>query len=481
MPQQIMPPSVLLSTDQVNHLETKSSAETLSQQSSIVQYTSKAPLHSSGQLSHSSHRNLATPWSESIQAVLEQPPASLTQHLLISGLLFLGISVSWAWFGTVEDVSHAEGRLIPEGDVYKVQAVVEGEIAQIRVEEGQSIKTGQVIAELDLQLAQHEISRLEQQRTTYQIELSQLQGIIDRTHAELNTLQAIAQANLQAQALEIEQSHINAVTSETVLGQLHEEHDAYEMRLDRLTPLVEAGALAEESLFDVEQSLRDRQQAITQQEGKLEETHSEISQLNATFEQHQAEAERHVLEMQQKLQQLEIDASELQAQIKETEIELNKARTQTEQMRLQAPVEGVISDLTIQNIGEVVQPGTTVVEIAPSDTPLVLSANLPSSEAGLVSSGMLVQIKFDAFPYQDYGVISGEVVAVSPDSEVDEQLGTIYTVEIQLEQDYVEHEGKAVELRAGQTANAEIIIRKRRILDILFDPFRKLKEGGITL
>ncbi|MEO1523609.1 MAG: hypothetical protein AAFU78_22915 [Cyanobacteria bacterium J06633_2] len=50
MPQQIMPPSVSLSTDQVNHLETKSSAETLSQQSSIVQYTSKAPLHSSGQL-----------------------------------------------------------------------------------------------------------------------------------------------------------------------------------------------------------------------------------------------------------------------------------------------------------------------------------------------------------------------------------------------------------------------------------------------
>ena len=128
-----------------------------------------------------------------------------------------------------------------------------------------------------------------------------------------------------------------------------------------------------------------------------------------------------------------------------------------------------------------VQSGTTVVEIAPSDTPLVLSANLPSTEAGLVSSGMLVQIKFDAFPYQDYGVISGEVVAVSPDSEVDEQLGTVYTVEIQLEQDYVEHEGKAVELRAGQTANAEIIIRKRRILDILFDPFRKLKEGGITL
>jgi HlyD family type I secretion membrane fusion protein len=482
MPQQTRPHSVSLTPEKANHIEHDAPDAPLKQQSSIVQHTNKTPLDSSQQLSDTSQMHLSlAPWSESVQAVLEQPPASLPKRLIWAGLLFLGVSITWAWVGKVEDVSHAQGRLVPKGDVYKVQAVVGGEVAQIFVEEGQSIKSGQVIAELDRQLTQHDLERLEQQRANYQLELTQLQRLIDQTYAELNTRRAIAQADLQARTLEIEQSRRTATTNETVLGQLHEEYDAYELRLERLTPLVEAGALAEESLFDVEQSLRDRQQAITQQEGKLDQTHSEISQLSATLEQYQAEAERQVLEMQQKLQQLEIEESELQAKIKETEIELNKAQTEADQMQLQAPVEGIISDLTVQNIGEVVQPGTTVVEIAPSETPLVLSAKLPSAEAGLVDSGMPVQIKFDAFPYQDYGVAQGKVISVSPNSEIDEKLGTVYTIEIQPEQSYVDHEGKIIELRAGQTANAEIIIRKRRILEILFEPFRKLKEGGITL
>ncbi|MEM9448368.1 MAG: HlyD family efflux transporter periplasmic adaptor subunit [Cyanobacteria bacterium P01_E01_bin.6] len=476
MSQQTTPPRVSLSLQQ-NHATTMApDKQSANHQSSIVP-AKPTDYH----ITKYNRTHALVPWSEPVQAVLEQPPASLTKRLIIAGLFFFGLSITWAWLGKVEDVSHAQGRLIPQGDVYKVQAVVGGEVAHIFVEEGESIKVGQVIAELDRQMAEHEIDRLTQQHTTYQLELSQIQGLIDRNHAELNTLRAIAQANLQAQTLEIEQSHINALTSETMLGQLHEEHHAYERRLDRLNPLVEAGALAEESLFDVEQSLRDRQQAITQQEGTLERTNAEISQLHATLEQHQAEAERQVLEMQQKLQRLEIDASELQAKIKDTEINLTKARTEAEQMHLHAPVDGIISDLTIQNIGEVVQSGTTIVEIAPDNTPLVLSANLPSSEAGLVNPGMPVKLKFDAFPYQDYGVIPGKIITLAPDSDLDETLGTTYHVEIQLERNHVEHEGQIVKLRAGQTAKAEIVTRQRRILDIFFEPFRKLQKGGISL
>ncbi len=471
MPQQTMPPKVSLSPRQGSSTDSISDAQ-------LSSYSSGTPEYS---IVLSKNANISSPWSDSVQAVLEQPPASLTQQFIWAGLLFLGVSIAWTWFGKVEDVSHAQGRLVPLGDVFKVQSVVGGEVTRIFVEEGQQVKAGQAIAELDQQIAQNEVHRLEQQLTTYQFQLTQLQNLINRAHSELDTHRAIAQATLSAQALEIEQSQISALTSETVLSQLEDEHHAYETRLERLAPLVEAGALAEESLFDVEQSLRDRQQAITQQEGTLEQSRAEISQHRANLEQRQAEAEQQVLEIQQKLQQLELDALELQAKIEDTEMSLNKARTESAQTRLQAPVAGIVSDLTIQNVGEVIQPGITVAEISPSDATLVLSADLPSAEAGLVNPGMPVQLKFDAFPYQDYGVVPGIVVTVAPDSELTEQLGAIYNIKIQLERNYVEHEGESVELRAGQTANAEIIIRQRRILDILLDPLRKLKRGGMSL
>jgi HlyD family secretion protein len=93
---------------------------------------------------------------------------------------------------------------------------------------------------------------------------------------------------------------------------------------------------------------------------------------------------------------------------------------------------------------------------------------------------MAVQVKFDAYPYQEYGIISGKVTSVSPDAEVDEQLGGVYKTEITLERNYVIENGEKIYFKPGQTANADIIIRDRRIADLFLDPIRQLKEGGIN-
>jgi hemolysin D len=146
-----------------------------------------------------------------------------------------------------------------------------------------------------------------------------------------------------------------------------------------------------------------------------------------------------------------------------------------------APVGGILSSLKVANEGEVLQPGDTLAEIAPASAPLVLSAMLPSQEAGLVETGMPVNIKFDAFPYQDYGIVEGTVLSISPDAEVSEATGAIYHVEVALSETAMEHEGKAVPLRAGQTATAEIIVSKRRIISLVLDPIRKLQNSNISL
>ena len=106
---------------------------------------------------------------------------------------------------------------------------------------------------------------------------------------------------------------------------------------------------------------------------------------------------------------------------------------------------------------------------------------MPNREAGFVEEGMPVQIKLDAYPYQDYGIISGKVISISADAEPHEQLGQVYRVNVELERDYISSNQQTIEFKAGQTATAEIVIRQRRIADILLDPVRKLQKDGIDL
>jgi hemolysin D len=418
------------------------------------------------------------PWSEALQTVLDQPPAALPVRLMLGGLIFSSLFAAWAWLGQVQEVSYAQGKLAPQGEVYKVQPQTQAELARIVVKEGQTVEAGQVIAELDSRLAMVEIERLEQARNGYQLQLMQTRNLIDRTHLEGRTRQAITHAETQAQQAAIAQSVTDAATNREMLAQLDDEISAYQVRLGRLNPLVEAGALAQDHLFEVEQSLRERQQTITQTEGKLQQALSQADQLRAGLAQKQAEGERSALEIRQQVQKLELEASQLAAKITETETLLKAAQTKLAQMFLYAPVEGTISALNVDHPGEMVQAGQTIAEIAPDSAPLVLSAVLPSQEAGLVKEGMPVQMKFDAFPYQNYGVVAGTVDSISPDAKSDEKLGVVYQVKILINK---MDQKPDIAFKAGQTATAEIVIRQRRIVDILLEPIRKLQKGGINL
>lgn len=419
-------------------------------------------------------------WSPALQTLLDQPPSSFPRHLMLGGLAFglaLGI---WSWVGQVQEVSHAQGRLVPQGELYKVQPVTQGEIAKLRVVEGQSVKAGQVIAELDNRLAVAELARLQQSLAASELQLFQTQELMQRTELEAETRRQIAAATQKAQIASIEQAQAQARAIQTLLPQIQTEQAAYEARLARLQPLVSEGAIAEDRLFEVEQTLRQQQQTLTQHRGDLEQAEAGRKRLQAELSEKQAEAQKLNLEAQQQMQQLKIQEADMKARIAEIKAQIRAAQTRMSSLFLSAPVAGTITSLKIRNPGEVAQPGQTVAEIAPADRPLVLSALLPTREAGLVRPGMAVQLKFDAFPYQNYGLVAGRVMSISPDAEANEQLGAVYQVKISLDRSSVSQAGQKISLKAGQTAQAEIVVRKHRLMDVLLEPIRRL-QGGITL
>lgn len=477
-------------------------------------------------------------WSASLQAVLDNPPASLPSRVILGGIVFCTAFGTWANFGHIDEVGKASGLMVPQGEVYKVNPVVAGKITKLHVQEGESVKAGQAVAEIDNQIAFKEIERLQQERTALHTELLQTQSLIDKTQLELQTRTQIAQAEQQVQTSAVASAKVRLVANYQLLNQLQnqykaainrrssieplltkskellkqrqEEVNAYRERVERLKPLLKEGAISRDMVFNVEQELRQSQLAITknqleetpmmrerlfeaqqsevqivrnitQSQSDIQQMQTEIKRLKAELVQKGAEASTVRIQAQQKIQQLEVQSTQIKAKIQEAANLLEKAKAELKQLYLTAPVDGVVLSLNISNIGETVQPGQTLAEIAPQSAPLVLQAMLSNREAGFVKVGETAQIKFDAYPYQEYGIITGKVKSISPGAKVDERLGAVYRVEIELERNYVTANNQSIKFKPGQTATAEIITRHRRIVDVLLDPIRQLQKGGLSM
>lgn len=534
-------------------------------------------------------------WSTSLHSVLDQPPVSFPQRLILGGLVFSVAFGAWATLGKIDQVGHAKGKLVPKGDVYKIHPTETGKIINLAIKEGQKIKAGQLLAELDPSAAESEVERLDKILDAYRIQLVQEISSIERTRLEAEASQAIAAADKRGAEAAIDRARASTATSKSqieqlqadvasqqarkqqlkplekqaqnllsqleidvtsqqarrervkplqnksqdLLTQLQAKVAAHKERIGRLKPLVDEGALSKDVLFqaeeslresenavirsqlgetsqaddralDVEQSLRDKQTAqirsqlsettavkeklfeveqgvrdrtssIGKMQGQLTEQLAEVDRLQAEAASKQAAARQTQLEKEQKIQQLEMELNQIKSKTAETQTLLAQAKNKLKQRFLYAPVSGVISALNIHNTGEVVQPGQTIAEMTPNQAPLVLEVSLPNREAGFVKTGMPVQVKFDAFPYQNYGVIPGKVVSISPDAKTDERLGVVYRVEVSIDRDSVKANNQTWKLKAGQTATAEIVIRQRSIADILLDPLKQLQKGGMSL
>jgi HlyD family secretion protein len=215
-------------------------------------------------------------------------------------------------------------------------------------------------------------------------------------------------------------------------------------------------------------------------QSQVNDTKKESKRLETEIAQLKEQKTQLQLETDQKIKQIQIAIEQLKGKIADVNHELEIAQSKKQETLLKSPVNGTVLSLNLQNIGQVIKPGQTIAEIAPKDAPLVLDASVPAKEAGFLEKGMPVKIKFDAYPYQDYGVVEGEVSSISPNSHTNKK-GTFYKVQIALGQNYIKHNQEKLKFQAGQSANAEIVIRRRRIADVIFDPIKKLQEGGLNL
>jgi hemolysin D len=170
----------------------------------------------------------------------------------------------------------------------------------------------------------------------------------------------------------------------------------------------------------------------------------------------------------------------LKSEIRQTQQQIQSLILQIEQRMVRSPENGVIFQLPIKKAETFVQPRQLLAQIAPQGLPLVLKTSASSRQTGQMKVGMPFKLKFDAYPFQNYGVVPGRLSWIAPDSKTMTQGSgqtEIFELEVALEQTYIANANQRIPLTLGQSATAETIVRQRRMIDLILDPLKQFQKG----
>jgi hemolysin D len=252
-----------------------------------------------------------------------------------------------------------------------------------------------------------------------------------------------------------------------------------------------------------QKTMQQAQADIQQAQLRLKEQQGSYQRNSGQLQSDIAQAELRLVEQQRSLQTLtqggKLAVGKSEQQLKEVQNQITALETEIEQSKntaaslavqlakytVRADVDGTIFELPIVREGAVLQPKQLIAEIAPpanNAKDLVFKGEIAAGQSESLRGqglGKDVKLKFDEFPFETYGIVNGKLNWISPNSKVfttPTGSTTNYEVKISLNQSCVKYKSECLQFRSGQPATAEIIIRKRRIIDFVMDPFTKLKS-----
>jgi HlyD family secretion protein len=473
-------------------------------------------------------------WSDVSKELLDSLPQIWTRGLLYFLVIFVSIVLPWAMLFKVDETGVARGRIEPEDKTVKLDAAVAGTVSEIHVKEGEFVKKGQTLLVLESELVKADLRQAKDKLEGQLNRLAQLNILKNQAILTLTTQQQQNQAQELEKQAQIEQAkqtlyalkNAYNLQKEEKLAQVSEaeksfEHSQTSKKLDesslasafheveRYSQLRKEGIVAEVNIVQQEDILKQRQKSYEQSKLDVVQNRLRLLEQKSSYErnirQYQVDIEQAqlklkeqessyqtlmktgklaILKTQDQVKNIDTEITTLKSDIAQNKSQIQSLEFQIGQRVLKAPVSGTVFQLPIQKAASVVQPGTMIAEIAPQNSPLMIRAQMPTTESGSLRRGLPVKLKFDAYPFEEYGVVAGKLIEISPTtSDVDTPTGKVaaYTLNIVINQHCIFSGKKCIPLHPGDTATAEVIVRQRRIIDFLLDPFKKLQQGGVKL
>jgi hemolysin D len=407
--------------------------------------------------------------------IQETPPNPVGRWLMWCVVAIVLATILWASLGHIDIVAIAPGKLIPTDRVKVIQPLATGQVRAIHVRDGQKVKSGQILIELDSTLAQADRDRLSKQLSDDQAALARQRAFATWLETGRSSTKDVS-VGLQRAFLDqlVAEHRAKLAAIDQSLERRRAEKDATAMLVEkgeRTLPLISARAasvakLASDNLvsrnsnLELEQERIEAEQDLAAQRANLQSISAAINELSEQRASAHAEARRVAF---QAIEELENRVSALQQ-------EVLKAKAITGQQVLSSPVDGVVQQLKVHTIGGVVTPAEQLMVIVPNGQPLEVEALVLNRDIGFVTEGQHATVKVDAFPFTRYGALNGNLVTVSKDAASDERLGLIYPSRLRLEKTSMFIDAKDVDLSPGMSVTVEIKTGQRRLIEYFLSP-----------
>jgi len=438
--------------------------------------------------------------SEEGVAILTARPWRLIEATVITMVALVVCGLFWSFIGRADVIVSAPGALSPESEVRRIYAPVDGELVDIYIAEGQPVEKDDVIgrinargaieaatnaldARLKLEDAERDWKEFPEKKALMERKAEALKAQIDVEEHMHETRIAEGTSKLQqAENAQLDEARGNIDNARHVRDLAKEEQDKYE----RLIALPGGGGVSQSQV-------EEKRSAYLQADNNFRIAQARMAELQAQTSHEFAQAKAQLEGSAGQLTSLRIEYDATEREIANTE---DKLRLQVQTARLAAdaaarirfenidkdnfllvlaPVSGVITDVTTTQPGDKIQANTPLGGIAPANARPVVKVAIAEQDRAFLHEGLPVKLKFNAFPYQRYGVVDGTLEYISPTTKPQAQTKEpVYEGRVRLARDHFSIGGTTYPLRYGMTATAEIVVRERRLIDFALDPFRQI-------
>jgi hemolysin D len=426
--------------------------------------------------------------AEFLPAVLEiqqAPPSPIGRAILWTIMAVFLFAVLWASFGWIDIVATAQGKITPSGYSKVIQPYETGVIAAIHVLDGQVVKKGDVLIELDPTQNRADHDRASNEYRAAKVDAARLRALIAGKSrfegpadadpgyavlqqqvladqlAEYQAKEAAAQHVIDQRRSALEQTRENIVRLEATVPMETERAEAYKR-------LLEHDAVTKMDFFQAEGQRIDKVQELAGQRNKVKQDQSALAEAEKTYR-------AMVLEFQQAKQ---VELSTTETKVASLVQDVTKAGQKADLQRLTTPIDGVVQQLAVHTIGGVVTPAQQLLLVVSQEHPVEVEAQVENKDVGFVKEGQSVEIKVETFPFTLYGTIPGRVLTVSDDAAPIEKVGLIYPIRVSMDRGTIQVEEKQVHLTPGMAVTVEIKTGQRRIIEYLLSPLLKsMKES----
>ncbi len=406
------------------------------------------------------------------------------------GSFFLCL-ILWLSLSQVDVIAPSQGKTIPSSRMIYIQPKETSIVKKVFVKNGQRVKKGEILLEFQDNMETIDNNGI---KIKYQIALSKklyykalidyikeetkvdkietkelLSSFLKRINSELESSIFSFDTEVSSLKMKIEKISFEKKMIETEFQKQLKILPYIEYKLTQMKSLVSKGLESEIILKDLEKEYIERQQNI-----KIKK--EEKSKLNTQLKIAKKELS---LFKSNTLEEYIKKYSEVSNEIESLIPDLQRSNYLLQIKTIIAPQNGEIYNLKNITEGKVLQSGEVIMEIIPEKSPLEVEAKVLNRDIGFINVGQKVKVKIDSFKFTKYGYIQGVITNIEKSSILDENLGEVYPIIVELSTNKMKIDDKYVTLKPGMTCSVDIKIGKRRLIEYIISPMIRYKDEAL--